>query len=133
MALTTVISTKELQRQAALCFEGKTLKVMLCTVGSSGFTAESTVAQWQTVEKSGNGYVRFSTTIGTGAYNTTAAAYLLPVINAAFTATTAYDFDRVVIYIDGQTNVHSVLTESPAVVLLTGQTQTYRITLQQDD
>jgi hypothetical protein len=134
MAITTTISTKELQRQAELCFEGETLKVMLCSVGISGFTAESTVADWQTVEQSGNGYVRFSEVIGAGEYDTTAAAYLLPVIDAEFTCETlAYSYDHVVIYVDGATYPHSILVETPAIVLSPGQTQTYRITLQQDD
>jgi hypothetical protein len=47
MALTTTISTKELQRVAAAAYEGETLKVMLCQVALTGFTAENTVTQWQ--------------------------------------------------------------------------------------
>jgi hypothetical protein len=134
MAITTTISTKELARQAAACFEGETVKVMLCSVGTTGFTAESTVAQWETAEQSGNGYVRFSEVIGTGSYDTTEAAYLLPVVDAEFTCETlAYAYDRVVIFIDGATYPHSVLAETPAVVLSPGQKQTYRITFQQDD
>jgi hypothetical protein len=46
MALTTTISTKELQRVAAAAYEGETLKVMLCQVALTGFTAENTVTQW---------------------------------------------------------------------------------------
>jgi hypothetical protein len=134
MAITTAISTKELARQAALAFEGETLKVMLCQVGLTGYTAESTVANWQSVEVSGNGYVRYSEVIGTGSYSGTAGAYLLPTIDAAFTATGAgYSYDRVVLYIDGATYPHSVIAEDPNITLLAGQTQTYRLNLQQDD
>jgi hypothetical protein len=134
MALTTTISTKELERQAALVFEGETLKVMLCQVGVTGYTAESTVANWQSVEVSGNGYVRFSEVIGTGTYSGTEGAYLLPTIDAEFTATSAgYNYDRVVIYIDGATYPHSIIAEDPNIVLSAGQTQTYRIDLRQDD
>jgi len=134
MAITTTISTKELERQAALVFEGKTLKVMLCQVGATGYTAESTVANWQSVEISGNGYVRYSEVIGTGSYSGTAGAYLLPTIDAEFTATGAgYSYDRVVLYIDSATYPHSVIAEDPNITLLAGQTQTYRLNLQQDD
>ena len=51
MALTTEVSSKELQRVAVEAYETKTLKVMLCSAGATGYTAESTVADWQTVEK----------------------------------------------------------------------------------
>lgn len=134
MAITTSVSQKELQRVAALAYEGKTLKVMLCSVGASGYTAQSTVANWQSVEKSGNGYVRFSQLIAVGLYNASSGSYQLPDIDASFTATGAgYSYDRVVLYIDGATYPHSVLTEAPNIVLSAGQTQTYRLTLNTDD
>jgi len=134
MAITTTISSKELERQAALVFEGETLKVMLCQVGLTGFTAESSVTDWQTAEISGNGYVRYSEVIGTGSYSATAGAYLLPSINAEFTATSGgYNYDRVVLYIDGATHPHSIIAEDPNIVILAGQKQTYRLDLQQDD
>lgn len=134
MALTTTISQKELQRQAALALEGETLKVMLCAVGNTGYTAESTVANWQSVEMSGNGYSRYSTAIGIGSYDSGTGTYKLPDINAAFSASgVGYTYDRVVLYIDGETYIHSILTEAPAVVLSPGQTQTYQLSLRQDD
>lgn len=134
MAQTTTISQKELKRQAAACFEGKTLYVMLCSVGATGYTAESTVANWQSVEKSGNGYVRYSTAIGTGAYDATTGTYKLPDIDAAFTATGAgYSYDRIVLYISGETYIHSLIAEDPNITLSAGQTQTYRLSIRQDD
>jgi hypothetical protein len=134
MALTTTISQRELKRVAALAYEGETLKVLLASVGVSGFTAESTVAQWQTVEQSGNGYVRYSTTIATGAYDAVDARYEMPAIDAAFVATGAgYTYDRVIIYIDGETYIHSMIVEDPNIALAPGQTQTYRIQLTTDD
>lgn len=134
MALSTTISQKELKRQAALVFEGETLKVMLCNVGTSGYTAESTVANWQSVEASGNGYSRFSVTIGTGSYDGTTGTYKLPDINATFTASgSGFTFDRVVAYIDGETYIHSLSVESPNIALAPGQSQTYQISLRQDD
>lgn len=134
MAQSTTISQKELQRVAALAYEGETLKVMLCNVGTTGYTPESTVANWQSAEVSGNGYTRFSAVVATGSYSGTAGAYVLPDINAAFTASgVGYSYDRVVAYIDGETYPHSVTTESPNVVLSPGQTQTYRYALLTDD
>lgn len=135
MAQTTTISQKELKRQAGLCFEGETLKVMLCSVGATGYTAESTVANWQSVEKAGNGYVRFSSgAIAVGSYDATTGTYKLPDIDAAFTASgSGYTYDRVVLYIDGETYIHSMIAEDPAIVLSAGQTQTYRLSIQQDD
>jgi hypothetical protein len=134
MALTTTISQKELARVAGLAYEGETLKVMLCSVGASGFTAESTVANWQTVEQSGNGYVRYSEVIATGAYDAVDARYEMPAIDADFTATGAgYTYDRIVVYIDGATYIHSLITEDPNIALAAGQTQTYRIQLTTDD
>ena len=86
------------------------------------------------MEKSGSGYVRYSTTVGAGSYSASNARYELPTIDAAFTATgTGYSYDRVVLYIDGATYPHSVITETPNIVLAAGQTQTYRLNLNCDD
>ena len=134
MARTLTLSQKELKRAAAAAYEGKTVKVMLCNVGSSGNTAESTVAAWQAVEVSGNGYTRFSATVGTGSYDGTAAAYVIPNVDAAFTASgSGFTYDTIVAYFDGETYCHSITVESPNVVLSPGQTQTYRISLRTDD
>jgi hypothetical protein len=134
MALTLTVSQKELERVAALAYEGETIKIMLASVGASGFTSESTVTNWQSVEKSGNGYVRFSQVIAAGAYDAVDARYEIPAIDAAFTATDAgYSYDRVVIYIDGSTYIHSLITEDPNITLAASQTQTYRVTLSTDD
>jgi hypothetical protein len=134
MALTTTVSQKELARVANLAYEGETLKVMLCSVGATGYTAESTVANWQSVEQSGNGYVRFSSVIATGSYDAVDARYEIPNIDAAFTASGAgYNYDRIVVYIDGATYIHSLIVEDPNIALAAGQTQTYRIALVCDD
>jgi hypothetical protein len=134
MAITLTLSQRELARVANLAYEGETIKVMLASVGGSGFTAESTVANWQSVEKSGNGYVRFSQVVATGAYDVTDARYEMPSIDAVFTATGAgYTYDRIIIYIDGATYIHSMIIEAPNVALSTGRTQTYRVNLSCDD
>lgn len=135
MAITTTISQKELERVAALAYEGETLKVMLCNVGTTGYTAQSTVVNWQSAElASANGYVRYSEVIATGVYNAVNGRYELPAIDAEFTASgVGYTYDRVILYIDGATYPHSILVESPSIVLSPGQTQTYRLNLNTDD
>ena len=134
MAITVSLSQKELKRVADLAYEGETIKVMLCNAGVSGFTVESTVADWQTVEQSGNGYVRYSQVVATGAYNVSNGRYEIPAIDAAFSATGAgYSYDRIIVYIDGATYVHSLIAESPNITLSSGQTQTYRAKLVCDD
>ena len=134
MARETTISPKELERAARFAYEGKSIRVMLCNVGSTGYDDLSTVANWQSVELSGNGYARASGTIGTGTYDETEAAYLLPDFDAVFTASGAgLTWDRVVVYFNGETYVHSVTSETPAETLVSGQSFTYRIPLKTDD
>ena len=133
MAQTISISQKELERIAVTMYEGETLVVMLCSVGVTGYTSNSLISDWETVEKVGNGYVRYNAVIGTGSYSGTAGAYVLPDIDAEFTATVPYNYDSVVIYIDGALYPYSVITESAGVALLAGQTQIYRISLRTDD
>jgi hypothetical protein len=134
MTATSTIAQKELKRQAGLCFEGETLKVMLCAVASTGYTAESTVANWQSAELSGNGYSRGSEVIGTGSYDSGTGTYKMPDINVTYTASgSGFTYDRVALYIDGETYLHSLIVEDPAIVLSPGQSQTYTISLRQDD
>lgn len=135
MAITTSVSREELKRIAQLAYEGETLKVMLCNIGITSYNAENTVTEWQSVEITGTGYVRYSEVIGTGAYNTTTGRYELPAIQAEFTSTdiTPWDYTTVVLYIDGSTYPHSILTESPNVLVAEGQTITYQLTLNTDD
>lgn len=136
MARTDQLSQRELKRVAAAAYEGKAIRVMLCDAGVTGYNAETTVANWQSVEVSGNGYSRFSGTVGTGSYDAGEAAYLMPYIDAPFTATAGgggISFDSVVTYFQGETYVHSVITESPNEVIPPGKTLTYRRTLGTDD
>jgi hypothetical protein len=134
MALTTTISPKELERVAALAYEGETIVVMLCSVGATGYTSQSTVAEWQEVEKSGNGYVRYTQVIEPGTFDNVEGRYELPDVDASFTATGAgYLYDRIVLYVEGSTYVHSVLVEDPNIALQADQVQTYRLSLFCDD
>lgn len=133
MAQTINISPKEIERVGALAYGGKTIKVMLCNVGLTGYTSSSTVANWQSVELSGGGYTRFSQSIPTGSYSNSVGAFVIPDIDASFTSSTGASFDRIVIYIDGELYVHSVIAESPNISIASGQTITYRISLRSDD
>ena len=136
MTIVATVSTKELKRVAAEAYEGKTLKVILCNVGLTNYNEESTIANGLTVELPNTyGYTAFTGTIGTGSYDSVTGRYQLPVIDAAFAANNgAFTYDRVILYInDGiATYPHSVITESPSVILQDGQTQTYRINLNTD-
>ena len=134
MALTVQQSTKELARVANLAYEGEAIKVALCNVGSTGYTAESTVTNWLTTEISGNGYSRFSLLLSTGAYDSVDARYEVPFFDAVFTASgSGFTYDRIVVYVDGTTHPHSVFTENPNIAMVAGQSKTYRILLFVDD
>jgi hypothetical protein len=130
MASSLQISNKELERVAALCYEGLTLRAMLCENGGNGLTANSTIADWQGVEITGSGYQRFSAEVGTGSYSSAILSYRMPAITATFTASGAgYFFDTLVVYFEGTDYPHGVLPEASLQALLAGQTKTYRITL----
>jgi hypothetical protein len=134
MAITASISQKELERVAALAYEGETLNVALCSIGSNSYTAETAVATWLGVEKSGNGYARYSEVIAAGSYDAVTGTYKMPSIDAEFTASgVGYSYDRIVLYVEGATYPHSVLEESPNITLSPGQTQTYRLDLNTND
>ena len=134
MGLVTTLSQKELARIAGLAYEGETLNIMLCSVGLTGYTTESLVTDWETVEISGNGYVRYSVVIGAGAYDSVDGRYEMPSIDAPFTATGAgYSFDRIIIWIEGASYIHSMIVENPNITMAAGQTLTYRVQVVTDD
>ena len=146
MALTATLSTHELARVAGLCYEGKRVRVSLANVGATGFTAESTVADWDSVKVTGSGYVDFTDVVETGAYDGTDTRYEMggtsganTYVYAIFTpsgGSITYDRVYVVIGTDNgsggwteQPRVHSLLVESPAVTLAPDVPVTYRIQL----
>jgi hypothetical protein len=133
MATDVSISTKELQRVASLAYEGQVASIMLCLRDDSSLTEESLVSEWESVELEGGGYVRQETTIGTGSYSQTNSRYELPTIDTQFTATGNLVYDAVVIFIGENDHPYAVLIETPNIVLVAGQTQTYRLSLNCDD
>jgi hypothetical protein len=139
MAITTAISTEEFKRIAQLAYEG-----LPCTVSlhnnTGAFTAESTLADWDSVKlPSTNGYADFTVASlpaggldpgsddrweigGTAGANT--------YVEAAFTAEGAgFTYNTVVIRVGSGLYPHSILVESPSITVAAGQTQTYRIQL----
>lgn len=133
MAVALTISTKELERQAKLVFEGKTYKLFLAT-NSGSLTADSTAAAWEAVEVSGGGYTAATGTIGAGSYSSGNARYELPTINATFTAGTGgFSYNTICLRIGTELYLHSVTVESPSITLASGQSKSYTITLAQDD
>lgn len=142
MAYTSAVSTKELQRVAAAAYEGKTFRVCLATVSASGFTVESTTANWDSRElASTNGYARATGTLSTGAYDATDGRYEVgptsganQTIDATFTASGgSLTWDRVYVVIGTELNISYLGIESPAITLSAGQSITYRIQLAVDD
>jgi hypothetical protein len=134
MAITLSISQKELQRQAALCLEGRAYEVFLAT-NTGTLTANSTYAAWQAVEvASANGYAPVTGTIGTGAWDAGDARYELPAITATFTSSgSGYSYNTICVRIGTETYLHSIVAESPSITLAAGQSKSYVITLVQDD
>jgi hypothetical protein len=134
MVLTMAISRREIERQAALVYEGETFTVALCEVGSSGFGPLTTVTDWLSREISDPGYEPVSVEIEPGTWSATEGAYLLPDIDVTFTAGVGgIQYDRVVAYITGATYIHSLGIEDPFIVLAEGQSKTYRFRLVHDD
>ena len=139
MALTTTLSTAELGRVAALAYEGKSVRVSLHTVGTTGYDEETPIADWDTVKlPPANGYTDFVVAaLPAGGYDDTEGRWEMGAtpgantfISAMFSATGgSFTFDRVVIRVDDGLYPHSIIEESPPVVVAIGATQTYQIQL----
>lgn len=133
MAVALTISTKELERQAKLVFEGKSYKVFLAS-NAGTLTSDSTAAQWEAVEVSGGGYAAVTGSIAAGSYSTVNGRYQMPQISALFSATGAgISYNTLCVKFDGEAYLHSITVETPSITLAAGQSKTYVITLIQDD
>jgi len=136
MAITTTISQAELARLAAAAYEDLPYRICLANNGASGLTANSSVAAWDGVELSGNGYARVTGTIGDGAWDPTDLRYEMPQIVAEFQASGGtLTYDTVYTVIDGGATdtLHSIIVETPSVSLVDGASIIYRIILATDD
>lgn len=135
MALSITITPKELERQAALAFEGKAYKVFLASDPNQTLTMNSTLAQCEALELAdANGYQPVTGTIGTGGYDAGTSEYRLPYLDCSFSGTgTGHTHDTVVLSIDNHTHPHSIMRQSSPVLLQAGQSIGYRLRLVQDD
>lgn len=135
MALSVTITPKELQRQAALAFEGQAYKVFLASDPNETLSDTSTLAQWEALELAEDkGYAPVTGTIGVGAYSEANAQYELPAVDATFTGLdTGFTHDVVVLSIGGYSHPHSVMRQSEAVLLQASQSIGYKLRLIQDD
>lgn len=136
MAITSTLSSKELERIAVLAYEGKTLKVMLCnatTEASLEYDENTSIADWKTIEINATGYAEYSQVVPAGSYDLVDGRYEIPYIDAEFTATDSYSFNRIVMYLDSELYPHSLVIEDPGIVMFADQIQRYRINLNIDD
>jgi hypothetical protein len=147
MAVSAQISQSELARVASLCYEGNRVMVMLCNLTDQAFNANSTFADWSSIELPAvNGYSRFAAVIPQGAYDPGDLRFEIgsdPGANTQFEASwtaigTDLTYNRVVIAIQtpngsgGWVNpigIHSLFIEQPNVVVFPGQYAAYRIQL----
>ena len=139
MALTTILSSAELGRVAALAYEGLSVRVSLHVVGSTGYDQETPIADWDTVKLPElNGYTDFVlAALPPGGYDPTSGRWEMggtagidTYISATFTGADAgFTYDRAIVRIGTGDYPHSVLTESPSVSVPAGVTQSYQIQL----
>ena len=136
MAITTTISQAELARLAAAAYEGLPYRISLANNATAGLTANSSLAAWDGIELSGNGYARVEGFIENGAFNETNLRYQMPQISCEFQAsggTLTYDTVYTVIDDGYEETLHSIIVESPPIALVDGASIIYRITLATDD
>lgn len=123
-------------------YSGKRASVRLAlnTTGSTALTVNSTTAEWDAIELSGNGYARFEWTLPVGSFNTTTNRYEAPTQLCQFQASsggtgltwnTAY---LVIGTISGSTTtwntgVSFIRVENPNIVLYPGEPRGYLVTL----
>jgi hypothetical protein len=137
MAITSALSIQELSRVAALAYQGKTIRVSLAVMGTSGFTEDSTTAEWDSVKVSGAGYSDFVTTLPEGGWDPGEGRFEIgeapgpnTFLDALFApAGNSFTYDCIYVVVDEDPHIHSLMLESPPVTLSDGQTITYRIQL----
>ena len=145
MAYTITASQNGKARIGAAAYQARRIRVSLATVGSSGFTAESTRANWDSIKlASANGYADVTFVVPAGAYNVGAGRFELggtagAAVSVTFTATgIGFTFDRLYVVVgtdngiggwNEATTIEYLGVESPAITLAPGQTRTYPIKL----
>lgn len=122
MAITATLSQAELQRVAALAYEGLPIRVSLANDTFSAYDVEDTVATWDGIKVSGNGYADFRAVLGTGSYDPSDGRYEMPYIDAEFSATGAgfaYNSIYIVLGTFTSKNLSTVAVASNVVTLTT--------------
>ena len=129
----------EAERIFAASYAGK--KARLCLATATTQDLESTTAQWDAVEKSGNGYIRCEWIIPEGSYNSGAERFEAETQDCQFIASSggaglSWNAAYLVIGAIGgggvvtwNTGVSFVLTENPVVTLAAGTSRPYTVTL----
>lgn len=122
MAITASLSQAELQRVAALAYEGLPIRVSLANDTFSAYDVDDTVATWDGIKVSGNGYEDFRAVLGVGAYDPSDGRYEVPYIDAEFAATgSGFTYNSIYITLGTFTskNLSSVSVSSNVVTLTT--------------
>lgn len=133
MAISTVFSNKELERIAAQAYEGKTVNFILCNVGSSGYNAETPIANWQLLEIAEPGYESFTSTLQSGAYSSELDRYVLPAKTAYFmnNGGQSFSYDRVIVYFENEDYPYAVIQEDSSISIDPGRIKAYEFTFRQ--
>jgi hypothetical protein len=131
----------EAGRMFANDYAGKKARLCLANTSSGSPGINSTTAQWDAAELSGNGYARYEWTIPNGSYNGTTERWEAASQLATFSATGAglsWNAAYLVIgTISGttvtyNTGVSFILNESSAVTLAAGNSRGYSVLLFSD-
>jgi hypothetical protein len=139
VAKALIFTPFEEERVYASAYAGKRARLCLA-VNTGSLGLNSTTAQWDAVELSGNGYARYQWTIPAGSYNSTtgrfeAAAQLCEFLASAngqgLTWNTVYLVlgtiaNNVTTWNAG---VSAILAESPNVAVVAGQAKSYNVRL----
>lgn len=114
MAITSFVSSFELQRVARRAYEGKTARVFLCNLASEGFDETNPVTDWRTIELAEVlGYLPSSSVLSVGTYDAVDGRYEMPSFDAAFVASGGViSWNTVVVYIDDPQNEAESVTDT---------------------
>lgn len=106
MALTLSLSQEEFRRVSIAAYENRRLYVFLVNLTNEGYNAETTVADWESIKITGQGYADYKELISPGAYSTTNQRYqqggqttgsgFIDAEFAASSAGTGFSYNRIV-------------------------------------
>jgi len=124
-------------------YAGKKARLCLANTTSGSPGINSTTAQWDAAELSGNGYARYEWTIPTGSYNSTTERFEVAAQLCQFAASSggaglSWNAAYLVIgtisgsTVTWNTGVSFTLAESPNAVLSPNEVRSYSVTLYTD-